>query len=53
MAWIEQRHRKYVPYARIEGRKVPGPASAPARRPRCSCGWPSSPAGRGRARTST
>lgn len=25
MAWIEQRHRKYVPYARIEGRKVPGP----------------------------
>ena len=24
MAWIEQRHRKYVPYARIEGRKVPG-----------------------------
>lgn len=25
MAWIEQRHRTYVPYRRLEGRKVTGP----------------------------
>jgi hypothetical protein len=25
MAWIEQRHRKHVPYERIDGRKVTGP----------------------------
>jgi len=25
MAWIEQRHRKHVPYERIGGRKVAGP----------------------------
>jgi hypothetical protein len=25
MPWIEQRHRKHIPYARIQGRKVAGP----------------------------
>ena len=28
MPWIEQRHRKYVPYERLDGRKVPGPRFA-------------------------
>ena len=25
MPWIEQRHRKHIPYTRLEGRKVAGP----------------------------